>query len=112
MAGGRTAEACVQPAHRSGDVETPAEMVVKTAQPGDDTLAMSTVVLAVSSETAGWSGEETEAAQKFGLSLIDIAGQGVYAASGKPYSHQQRNSPFTRRQFAQVLENLACGFRR
>ncbi len=29
------AEACVQPAHWSADVDTPAEMVVKTAHPGD-----------------------------------------------------------------------------
>ena len=33
-------------------------------------------------------------------------------ASGKPYSHQQRKLPFILRQFAQILENLACGFRR
>lgn len=35
------AEACVQPAHWSGDVDTLAEMVVKTAQPGDHILVMS-----------------------------------------------------------------------
>ncbi|KAA2017755.1 UDP-N-acetylmuramate:L-alanyl-gamma-D-glutamyl-meso-diaminopimelate ligase [Escherichia coli] len=35
------AEACVQPAHWSGDVDTLADMVVKTAQPGDHILVMS-----------------------------------------------------------------------
>ncbi|EJO8209536.1 UDP-N-acetylmuramate:L-alanyl-gamma-D-glutamyl-meso-diaminopimelate ligase [Salmonella enterica] len=35
------ADACVQPAHWSGDVDTLAEMVVKTAQPGDHILVMS-----------------------------------------------------------------------
>lgn len=35
------AEACVQPAHWSADVDTLAEMVVKTAQPGDHILVMS-----------------------------------------------------------------------
>lgn len=35
------AEACVQPAHWSGDVDALAEMVVKTAQPGDHILVMS-----------------------------------------------------------------------
>ncbi|STW11929.1 UDP-N-acetylmuramate:L-alanyl-gamma-D-glutamyl-meso-diaminopimelate ligase [Klebsiella pneumoniae subsp. rhinoscleromatis] len=35
------AEACVQPAHWSADVDTLAEMVVKTAHPGDHILVMS-----------------------------------------------------------------------
>jgi UDP-N-acetylmuramate: L-alanyl-gamma-D-glutamyl-meso-diaminopimelate ligase len=35
------AEACVQPAHWSGDVDALADMVVKTAQPGDHILVMS-----------------------------------------------------------------------
>ncbi len=35
------AEACVQPAHWSGDVDTLADMVVKTAKPGDHILVMS-----------------------------------------------------------------------
>ncbi|MFT8053410.1 hypothetical protein ACMYL2_11845, partial [Salmonella enterica subsp. enterica serovar Paratyphi A] len=35
------ADACVQPAHWSGDVDTLADMVVKTAQPGDHILVMS-----------------------------------------------------------------------
>lgn len=35
------AEACVQPAHWSGDVDTLADMVVKTAQHGDHILVMS-----------------------------------------------------------------------
>ena len=35
------AEACVQPAHWSADVDTLADMVVKTAQPGDHILVMS-----------------------------------------------------------------------
>ena len=35
------ADACVQPAHWSADVDTLADMVVKTAQPGDHILVMS-----------------------------------------------------------------------
>lgn len=35
------AEACVQPAHWSADVDTLVEMIVKTAQPGDHILVMS-----------------------------------------------------------------------
>ncbi|HAE8612999.1 TPA_asm: UDP-N-acetylmuramate:L-alanyl-gamma-D-glutamyl-meso-diaminopimelate ligase, partial [Salmonella enterica subsp. salamae serovar 30:1,z28:z6] len=35
------ADACVQPAHWNGDVDTLADMVVKTAQPGDHILVMS-----------------------------------------------------------------------
>lgn len=35
------AEACVQPAHCSADVDTPVEMIMKTAQPGDYILVMS-----------------------------------------------------------------------
>lgn len=35
------AEACVQPAHCSADVDTLVEMIVKTAQPGDYILVMS-----------------------------------------------------------------------
>lgn len=35
------ADACVQPAHWSGDVDTLAEMVVKTAQHGDHITVMS-----------------------------------------------------------------------
>ncbi|HEM8519153.1 TPA: UDP-N-acetylmuramate:L-alanyl-gamma-D-glutamyl-meso-diaminopimelate ligase [Citrobacter amalonaticus] len=35
------ADACIQPAHWSGDVDTLAEMIVKTAQPGDHILVMS-----------------------------------------------------------------------
>ncbi len=53
------AEACVQPAHWSGDVDTLADMVVKTAQPGDHILVMSNGGFWWDpSETAGWSGEE------------------------------------------------------
>ncbi len=36
--GGISGRACVQPAHQSGDVDTLADMVVKTAQPGDHIL--------------------------------------------------------------------------
>lgn len=35
------ADACIQPAHWSGDVDTLVEMIVKTAQPGDHILVMS-----------------------------------------------------------------------
>ncbi|WJV62085.1 UDP-N-acetylmuramate:L-alanyl-gamma-D-glutamyl-meso-diaminopimelate ligase [Pectobacteriaceae bacterium CE70] len=35
------AEACVQPAHWSADIDTLVEMIVKTAQPGDHILVMS-----------------------------------------------------------------------
>ncbi|WP_439098967.1 glutamate ligase domain-containing protein, partial [Cronobacter malonaticus] len=35
------AEACVQPAHWSAEVDTLVEMVAKTAQPGDTILVMS-----------------------------------------------------------------------
>jgi UDP-N-acetylmuramate: L-alanyl-gamma-D-glutamyl-meso-diaminopimelate ligase len=35
------AEACIQPAHWSTDVDNLVEMVVKTAQPGDHILVMS-----------------------------------------------------------------------
>lgn len=35
------AEACVQPAHWSADVDTLVEMIVKTAEPGDHILVMS-----------------------------------------------------------------------
>ncbi|XPE61025.1 hypothetical protein ACNKHT_27895 [Shigella flexneri] len=58
------AEACVQPAHWSGDVETLADMVVKTAQPGDHTPVMSNAVWWDPIKTAGWSGKKAEAAQQ------------------------------------------------
>ena len=35
------AEACVQPAHWSADVDTLVDMVLKTAHPGDHILVMS-----------------------------------------------------------------------
>lgn len=35
------AEACIQPAHWSADIDTLVDMVVKTAQPGDHILVMS-----------------------------------------------------------------------
>ncbi|WJV53406.1 UDP-N-acetylmuramate:L-alanyl-gamma-D-glutamyl-meso-diaminopimelate ligase [Prodigiosinella aquatilis] len=35
------AEACVQPAHWSADIDTLVEMIIKTAQPGDHILVMS-----------------------------------------------------------------------
>lgn len=104
------AEACVQPAHWSGDVDTLADMVVKTAQPGDHILVMS---------NGGFGGIHQKLLD--GLAKMSIvpdatldASYQAYrcTASGKPYSHQQRKLPFILRQFAQILENLACGFRR
>ncbi len=35
------ADACIQPAHWSADIDTLVEMIVKTAQPGDHILVMS-----------------------------------------------------------------------
>lgn len=53
------AEACVQPAHWSGDVDTLAEMVVKTAQPGDHIPGdEQRRFRRASTEIAGWAGEK------------------------------------------------------
>ncbi len=55
------AEACVQPAHWSGDVDTLAEMVVKTAQPGDHIPGdEQRRFRRHPSEIAGWAGEKAQ----------------------------------------------------
>ena len=105
------AEACVQPAHWSGDVDTLADMVVKTAQPGDHILVMSNGGFGgIHQKLLDGLAKKAEAA----LPISHQASHQAYrcTASGKPYSHQQRKLPFILRQFAQILENLACGFRR
>ncbi|XNM46029.1 hypothetical protein ACLK15_24750 [Escherichia coli] len=56
-------EACVQPAHWSGDVDTLADMVVKTAQPGDHILREQRRFWWDPSETAGLAAKKAEAAQ-------------------------------------------------
>ncbi len=117
------AEACVQPAHWSGDVDTLADMVVKTAQPGDHILVMSNGGFGGSIRNCwmGWrrrrKPRSNSALARYSvrrpdkaftphpaLSNIvpDVTLDASYQAyrctvSGKPYSHQQRKLPFVLR---------------
>lgn len=51
----QVADACIQPAHWSADIDTLVEAIAKTAHPGDTILVMSNGVLAVSIRSC-WTG--------------------------------------------------------